>query len=352
MNYDNLKQIMFKFEPETAHNIAEVGLRLLPYCRFLSQYMTYNNFITHPMLKQTIFNKEFLNPIGLAAGFDKNATMIKAMPSLGFGFSEIGTITPLAQMGNKKPRLFRYPEYNSIQNSMGFNNDGMEKISKKLSKLYPFAIPIGASIGKNKLTPQGLAIKDYEKLINKFANISDFLVINISSPNTPKLRDLQNETFIKELFTMSKELTTKPILLKLAPDMSIKQAIQLSILAVEMGANGIIANNTSLDYSLLPNAKTFGGISGEVIKEKSYQFFKGLAKELFGKTILISVGGISDANEAYKRIKAGASLVQILTGLIFKGPAINKDINLGLIKLLKQDGFKHISEAIGVDHST
>jgi len=349
INYNFLKKILFQFEPETAHSIAEIGLRVLPYIRPLNNFFVKENFISSPILKQTYFNKTFLNPIGLAAGFDKNATMISSMLALGFGFSEIGTMTPLPQSGNPKPRLFRFVESNSLQNAMGFNNDGMEIVAKNLSKVYPFSIPIGASIGKNKTTPQNRALEDYEKLIIKFSPISDFLVINISSPNTPGLRDLQNEKFIIDLLTMAKELTNKPILLKLAPDLDIKEAINLSITAIESGVSGIIANNTSQDYSLLPNAKNFGGISGEVIKELSYNFFKALSKEIFGKTILISVGGISDADEAYRRIKAGANLVQILTSLIFRGPSVCKNINLRLIELLKKDGFNHISEAIGVD---
>jgi dihydroorotate dehydrogenase len=311
--------------------------------------MIEKNFTTHPMLTQNIFGVDFHNPIGLGAGFDKNATMIKSMMAMGFGYTEIGTMTPKPQAGNKKPRLFRFPQEESIQNAMGFNNKGSFEVIKNLNKVYPYALPIGASIGKNKLTTEDLAIEDYETLIRGFKDICDYMVINISSPNTPNLRDLQNEKFIKDVFSMAKSITNKPILLKIAPDMDEKTAITLCKTAVENGASGIVATNTTQDYSLLDNAKDFGGVSGKVMSDKSYNLFKAIGKELHDKTILISVGGISDAQDAYRRIKAGASLIQILSGFIFKGPSMCKDINEGIVKLLKEDGYKHISEAIGAD---
>lgn len=348
-NYTNLKKILFLFDPETAHTLGEYALKALPYLRVINNKMIERNFITSSYLRQELFNVTFQNPVGLAPGFDKNATMIKAMPALGFGYTEIGTMTPRAQDGNAKPRVFRYPEANSVQNAMGFNNKGSYKVAKNLRKIFPFALPIGANLGKNKTTPENLALSDYKILINKFKDISDYLVINISSPNTPNLRDLQNEEFINELFTMAKQITNKPILLKIAPDMEVQTAITLCKTAIKAGADGIVATNTTIDYSLLENAKDFGGLSGECLKEKSYELFKEIARELYGKTILISVGGISDAAEAYRRIKAGASLVQAYTGLIFEGPSMVKNINEGLIKLLKEDGYTNISQAIGSD---
>ena len=348
-NYETIKKIMFNFEPETAHTIAEYGLKALPYCPILNSCMINRNFVKDSMLSQDLFNTTFKNPIGLGAGFDKNATMIKAMPAMGFGYTEIGTMTPKPQEGNAKPRLFRFPEQESIQNAMGFNNHGAYKIIQNLKKVYPYSIPIGASIGKNKLTPEDKALDDYETLIRGFANISDYLAINISSPNTPNLRDLQNEEFIKAVFEMGKKITNKPILLKIAPDMEAETAITLCQTAIKYGANGIIASNTTQDYSLLPNPKDFGGISGAVLSDKAYELFKEIGRELHDKTTLISVGGISDAKDAYRRIKAGATLIQILSGFIFKGPSMCKNINEELIKLLKADGYTHISQAIGAD---
>ncbi len=348
-NYKNLKKILFLFQPETAHNIAEFGLRALPKCRILTNYIVNKNFVNNERLKQEIFNIKFLNPIGLAAGFDKNSTMVKSMPALGFGYTEVGTITPRAQDGNDKPRMFRYPKTNSIQNAMGFNNKGSYTVLKNLKKVYPFVLPIGVNIGKNKTTPDEYALNDYKMLIKKFEKTSDYLVINISSPNTPNLRDLQNEDFITTLFSMAKELTNKPILLKIAPDMQVDTAIQLCKTAINAGASGIIATNTTIDYNLLPSCENFGGLSGEVLREKSYELFKEIAKELFGKTILISVGGINSAEEAYRRLKAGASLIQVYSGMVFEGPSMVKKINEGILELMEKDGYSHISEVIGVD---
>jgi len=348
-SYNTLKKVLFRFEPETAHNIAEFGLTKLPYCRTLNNYMVNKNFVMHSKLSQNILGIEFKNPVGLAAGFDKNATMIESMMALGFGFTEIGTMTPRAQDGNPKPRMFRYPKEKTVQNAMGFNNKGSYDVAKNLRKVFPYVIPVGANVGKNKTTPEDMALSDYKMLINKFKDISDYLVINISSPNTPNLRDLQNEKFITELFTMAKELTSKPIFLKIAPDMEAKVAIELCNTAVNAGAAGIIATNTTIDYDLLPGCQDFGGLSGAILSDKSYELFKEISKELFGKTILISVGGISTPQDAYRRIKAGASLVQAYSGLIFEGPSMVRKINEGILELLEKDGFKNITEAIGSD---
>jgi dihydroorotate dehydrogenase len=186
-------------------------------------------------------------------------------------------------------------------------------------------------------------------LIENLESYSDYIVINISSPNTPGLRDLQNEKFITELFDMAKKLTQKPILLKIAPDMSKEDAIALCKVAINSGADGIIATNTTIDYSLTPNAKDFGGISGALLTKKSRELFKAIGKEFYDKTMLISVGGIDSADEAYERIKDGASLIQIYSMLVFKGPKLLRDINIGLIELLKKDGYTHISQAIGAN---
>ena len=349
ITYETIKKLMFNFEPETAHHMAEFGFKILPHCRMINNYMVERNFVNNDILTQDLLGTTFHNPIGLGAGFDKNATMIKAMPAMGFGYTEIGTMTPKPQAGNAKPRLFRFPEQEAIQNAMGFNNKGSFQVIQNLKKVYPYAIPIGASIGKNKLTPENETLKDYETLIRGFKDISDYLVVNISSPNTPNLRDLQNEEFIKAVFGMAKEITNTPILLKIAPDMQNDTAITLCQTAIESGADGIVATNTTQDYSLLPNPKDFGGISGAVMSDKSYDIFKAIGRELYDKTTLISVGGISDAPDAYRRIKAGASLVQILSGFIFKGPSMCKNINEELIKLIKADGYENISEAIGAD---
>ncbi len=349
LNYESIKPLLFKFEPETAHHIAEFVLRIPNICQIPFNPFLESHFVNDASLRQEIFGRTFLNPVGLGAGFDKNATMIRGMQILGFGFTEIGTVTPKPQPGNPKPRMFRHIDEQSIQNAMGFNNDGAYKVVKRLKKRYPFTTPIGVNIGKNKITPENEAINDYIHLIKAFDGLGDYFVINISSPNTPGLRDLQNEEFIKNLFSQAKKLTSTPILLKIAPDMEVEDAVSLTTMAVEHGADGIIATNTTIDYSLVKHPKDIGGLSGAVLKEKSFKIFEAVAKELYGKTILISVGGIDSAHEAYKRIKAGASLVQIYSGLVFHGPDMIMSINNELIELIKADGYDNITQAVGAD---
>ena len=348
-SYNTLKKILFKLEPETAHSVAGMALKSVVYMPPILNYFKRKNFITHPSLKQTIFNTPFLNPVGLGAGFDKNGEYINVMSMMGFGFTEIGTVTPKPQEGNPKPRLFRLIEDNSIQNAMGFNNYGNEYMLKKLIKVGNIDYPIGINIGKNKLTSEENALDDYEMLFEVFKDFGNYMVINISSPNTVGLRDLQNEKFINAVFKIGKRITNKPILLKIAPDMSPEDAIDLCKVAVEAGADGIIATNTTIDYSLTSNAKNFGGISGALLTDKSYQLFKAIGKELYNKTTLISVGGIDSPEEAYRRIKAGASLVQVYSMLVYKGTDLIREINEGLIELLKKDGYTTITEAIGAD---
>jgi dihydroorotate dehydrogenase len=349
INYQSIKPLLFKLDPETAHHIAACVLALPNICQLPFNSFLESHFIADDMLTQELFGCTFHNPVGLGAGFDKNATMIRGIQTLGFGFTEVGTITPKPQDGNPKPRMFRHIEEETLQNAMGFNNEGLLKAQQRLKKLYPFATPIGVNIGKNKVTPESEAINDYTTLIKALHTLGDYIVINISSPNTPGLRDLQNEEFITRLFAEAKALTNKPILLKIAPDMTPEDAVALTKMAVEKGADGIIATNTTVDYSLVKHPKDIGGLSGAVLKHKSFEIFEAIAKELYGKTILISVGGIDSAAEAYKRIKAGASLVQIYSGLVFHGPDMIRDINLGLIELLKADGYTNITEAIGAD---
>lgn len=307
------------------------------------------NRVVDSRLKQTVLDLPFENPIGLAAGFDKNAKVLQAWPALGFGFIEIGSVTPLAQPGNPKPRLFRIPEQKTIQNAMGFNNDGMVKIRKRVERVYPLDVPLGINLGKNKVTPNERALDDYMRLIRTFNGVADYFVINLSSPNTPGLRDLENPDSIRELFSQATSATETPVLLKVSPDSEAAYTVELCATAVDAGAKGIIATNTTIDYSLSPKAKDFGGLSGGVLKEKSHAVFEAIAKELFGKAILISVGGIDSGKEAYRRIKAGATLVEVYTALIYEGPGLIRRMNRELLACLKADGYNHLTDAIGAD---
>lgn len=350
MNYDFFKKILFKFDPEFAHHLTEFALRSVDFIApSLLNIFAKDYIVANSALRQEILGLNFTNPVGLAGGFDKNATMVRPLAALGFGFLEFGTFTPKAQKGNEKPRLFRYVDFESVQNAMGFNNFGALKIAENVRKIYPFILPLGANIGKNKLTKNENALNDYISLLKDFDTLCDYFVINISSPNTPNLRTLQDEKFIKDLMNEAKKFTQKPVFLKIAPDMTSKSAINLCLKAIECGVKGLIIANTSVDYSIIPNARSFGGISGRAITEKSGVFFKEIARELYGKVLLIASGGIDNAQIAFERIKNGANLVQIFTGMIFKGPSLVRDINLGLLRCLENEGFSHISEAVGAN---
>ena len=349
LNYKSLKKLLFKLDPETAHTLGGLALRTVGGIGACQQLIADKLYVDHPVLRQQIFGRTFTNPVGLAAGFDKDGDYVRAMPALGFGFTEIGTVTPKPQPGNPKPRLFRHIDEAAIQNAMGFNNKGSWHMIQRLKKLRFFDYPIGINIGKNKVTPENEALRDYETLFRAFKDYGTYIVINISSPNTPGLRDLQNETFIREVFRIGQSITDRPILLKIAPDMEPEQAIALCTTAVEAGAAGIIATNTTVDYSLVKRPESIGGISGAPLREKSFELFRAIAEKLHDRTLLISVGGIDSAAEAYRRIRTGASLVQIYTGLIYHGPTLAHTINTELIRLIKADGFQNISEAIGAD---
>lgn len=345
--YDKIRPLLFKCDPENMHSMVEKLLIIAQATPMVLEYLAKHYCVVDDRLKQNICGLNFYNPVGLGAGFDKNATITKALSAIGFGFVEVGTITPKPQDGNPKPRIFRFVEEKSLQNAMGFNNDGGKKILQRLSRIYPYTIPIGVNIGKNKITEQEKVIYDYKKLVSLFKNTSDYFTLNLSSPNTPNLRDLQNEEFVKLLLIELKSQTNKPIFLKISPDMNIDYMLSVCECAIDNGAAGIIATNTTIDYSLVKNPKDKGGISGQALKKRSREIFQILSENLFKKTTLISIGGIDDGEEAYERIKLGASLVQIYTTMIFEGPSIVREINKTILEKLAEDGFENISEAIG-----
>lgn len=346
-SYHSIRPYLFKSDPEKAHSIVESLAKIAPKIPGVLPLLSQKTCIKNPILAQKIDGMHFYNPVGLAAGFDKNATMIPLLCALGFSHLELGAATPNPQSGNEKPRLWRHIEEESIQNAMGFNNEGASAIASRLSALYPYAIPLGMNIGKNKITPQEKALEDYLSLARSFEGCTDYLSVNISSPNTPNLRDLQNEAFIKELFLGLCEIYPKPIYLKIAPDLEIDSILSLIEVAIQNGAKGIIATNTTLDYSLVPNPKEKGGLSGKVLTQKSKEILRQIAKVYARKTTLISVGGIASAEEAFERITLGANLVQIYSALIFEGPMLVKRINEELVTILESRGFLNIQEAVG-----
>jgi dihydroorotate dehydrogenase len=345
-----VRPLLFRLDPESAHGMAMGALRAAQAVPPIAALLRRGFRVDDPALRQTLFGREIANPVGLAAGFDKDAVAVRGLAALGFGFVEIGTLTPKAQAGNPRPRLFRHSAAASLQNALGFNNAGLEPARARLARLHSESpIPLGVNVGKNKATPPEEAIGDYEVLIRAFADLCDYLVVNISSPNTPGLRDLQNESFLRSLLATATRVTGRPILVKIAPDLDLAEAVHLAEVAVDSGAAGVIATNTTNDYALLPGAKDFGGLSGRVLKEKSFRVFDAVAARLFGRAVLISVGGIDSGAEAYRRLRAGANLVQVYTALVYQGPSLARRINEELLELMRRDGAKGIGEVIGAD---
>jgi len=337
--------------PETAH---EITIKLLK-SNFTFQKNKIEKFKS---LKQTIFGIDFFNPIGLAAGFDKNAEVIKPMLSYGFGFIEVGTVTPKPQKGNPKPRVFRLLEDEAVINHLGFNNKGSEKILTNLKSFYNSKNDngvVGINIGKNKSTHND--IDDYLYCIEKLGSFGNYITINISSPNTPGLRDLQLrgriETLIKKIQTKQFEieyLNNKPIFIKISPDLDDEQLRDIALMALANNVNGLIISNSTIKRpkTLISSLKNeVGGLSGKPIFIDSTIILKKMYSLTNGQIPLIGVGGITSGHECYEKIKAGATLVQLYTALVYHGPKIINNIIKELNGLILTDGFKNISEVIG-----
>lgn len=312
-------------------------------------------------LASTVMGIHFPNPVGLAAGFDKNAEVYRGLAAMGFGFVEVGTITPKAQPGNDRPRLFRLVDDKAIINRMGFNNEGAERVKDNLQDFEIANVPIGINIGKNKVTPNEDAASDYKKCLEVLYPFGHYFVINVSSPNTPNLRDLQETDSLRQLIAAIQDKKSelecngaqeKPIMLKVAPDMADEQMADIIRLAKEEGLSGIIATNTTLSREGLQNQSVSGeagGLSGLPLKDRSTAWIREIYQEVGDKLPIIGVGGISTGDDAYEKIRAGASLIQVYTGMIYEGPGIAKNINIRLIELMKRDGINHISEVVGAD---
>ncbi len=298
--------------------------------------------IKSPRLEREICGLKFPNPVGLAAGFDKNAKYIDQLACLGFGFIEIGTLTPVGQPGNPKPRSFRLTEDNALINRMGFNNDGLEVALERLKKVKSNVL-IGGNIGKNKLTPNEQATEDYVKGFNALFDHVHYFVLNISSPNTPNLRELQDKAPLSHLLTtivgLNKEKSKpKPVFLKIAPDVHFDQLDDIIEVVQEVGIDGIIATNTTIDRTHLITDKQrveeigAGGVSGKPVGERSTEIIEYISKKTAGLLPIIGVGGIHTAEDAIAKLKAGASLVQVYTGFVYEGPSLMKKINKAILK--------------------
>ncbi|MBK4161278.1 quinone-dependent dihydroorotate dehydrogenase [Corynebacterium macginleyi] len=343
---------MFRLSPERIHGIINSVLHGLhvagPANRALGRILPVND----PVLKQTICGITFPRPLGLAAGFDKNAAAADVWSPLGFGYAELGTVTAQAQPGNPAPRLFRLKEDAAILNRMGFNNKGASAVAENLRKRR-YNDVIGINIGKTKVTPAERAVDDYRRSASVLGGLADYLVVNVSSPNTPGLRDLQAVESLRPILRAVQESTDVPVMVKIAPDLSDADVDAVADLAVELGLAGIVATNTTISREGLntprPAAQALGagGISGPPVAERSLEVLRRLHARVGSKLVLISVGGISTPEQAWERIVAGACLLQGYTGLIYGGPDWIRDIHRGLAKQIRAHGLDNISGAVG-----
>ncbi len=338
--YKLLRSFLFFFDPEKVHYFSMRWLRRIAKKPAGARYLK-KNFTPEKDAPFTIFNIQFPNKVGLAAGFDKNAEYLHELELLGFGFVETGTVTPKPQPGNDKPRVFRLPKDKALVNRMGFNNDGATAVAARIKEYrnkYPASkMIIGGNIGKNKVTPNEEAWKDYEICFKALHNCVDYFVVNVSSPNTPGLRALQEKESLRKILTNLQQLNTataqpKPILLKIAPDLSKPEIDDVIDLALEINLDGLVATNTTI-YRKLPNTSPKvleslgpGGLSGLPLKNKSTEIVKYISQKTGGKIPIIASGGIFTGEDALEKINAGASLVQVWTGFIYEGPAIVKNI--------------------------
>ncbi|MCL6257801.1 quinone-dependent dihydroorotate dehydrogenase [Aquiflexum sp. TKW24L] len=340
-----LKPILFVKNPESAHHFTFSWIKRtfnLPIVKNIIEALyDYQN----PILEREVFGLHFKNPVGLAAGFDKDAKLIDEMAMLGFGFIEIGTLTPKPQEGNPQPRLFRLPEDESLINRMGFNNGGVEEAIKRLQDVKTDVL-IGGNIGKNKLTPNEKAVDDYLYCLHALHPYVDYFVVNVSSPNTPNLRELQEKEPLKNLLLAVKQANSfktkpKPILLKIAPDLTVGQLDDIIEIVIETKIDGVIATNTTIDRSGLKTDSSkiesigAGGVSGKVLAKRSTEVIRYLSSQSNNAFPIIGVGGIFSAQDAIDKLEAGASLVQVYTGMIYEGPGLIKGINKGLVKYLR-----------------
>lgn len=348
--YRALRWVFFRVPPERIHTwvfaLLRVATGLGVSRRLLAAWLAPSD----PVLETTVFGVTFPGPVGLAAGFDKNGSGINAWGSLGFGYAEVGTVTAQAQPGNPAPRLFRLPQDRALLNRMGFNNHGAGELAIKLTRSRS-TVPIGVNIGKTKVTPPERAVDDYAESARLCGPLADFVVVNVSSPNTPGLRDLQAVASLRPILAAVRAQTTKPVLVKIAPDLSDDDVDEIADLAVELGLAGIVATNTTISREGLvtPGVDELGagGVSGPPVAARSLEVLRRLHKRVGGQLVLISVGGIETADDAWERITAGASLVQGYTGFIYSGGLWAKHIHDGVAARLKAGGFASLADAVG-----
>jgi dihydroorotate dehydrogenase len=349
-----LRWLLFRFDPERIHRLAHWVLG-----RVSPAEARRRRPVAPPQLRVKVLGLEFDSPIGLAAGFDKGDVAVAGLFALGFSHVEIGTITPRPQPGNDRPRIFRLPAHRALVNRMGFNNEGAEVCGERLAALPRDARfgPVGVNVGKNKVTPNEDAASDYLACIDRLHPYADYLVVNISSPNTPGLRQLQEKDALDGLLRacvarLAERAPGKPLLVKLAPDLTPEALDEAVEVAIAAGVSGIIATNTTLSRAGVeghPRAKEQGGLSGAPLEKLATSVVRRCAERAAGRVPIVGAGGVMSAEDAYAKLRAGASLVQVYTGFIYGGPGFVRQVNEGLAALLARDGFASVQDAVGAD---
>lgn len=356
-----LRPLLFTLDPEAAH---ERTLELLATGNSAALRAS-RRPVTHIKLLVSLAGLQFPNPIGLAAGCDKNGKALALWPYFGFGFVEVGTVTAKAQPGNPKPRLFRVPEHGALVNRLGFNSEGSEVVAKRIATLRRHSralpVPLGINIGKTKLvTGEEAVLEDYRTSFRRLSRLADYITVNVSSPNTPGLRQWQERDKLTALLGLlmeeSRALSIKrntspvPVFVKISPDMADADMADVAEVSMALDLAGIIATNTTLSREgAVSGVKQEGGLSGKPLKERATEVIRFLYRQTQGRLPLIGVGGISTAEDVYTRIKAGASLVQLYTALVYEGPFLPRHLNEGLLRLMERDGVRHITEVLGTE---
>lgn len=353
--YDNfIRPALFRIAPETAHEIGIETLRFGLASKAAQNYMSARTS-SWDLGDIKRFGLTFKNPVGMAAGFDKNGIVVSQLGALGFGFVEVGTVTFDPQTGNEKPRLFRLPADGALINRLGFNNQGTAVVVERLKKIERNCV-VGVNIGKNKDVPNEEAIGNYLKSFDLAHQVADYIAVNISSPNTPNLRELQQAENLQELLGAllgrNRELGAKPLLVKIAPDLSEGEIEAIVDICLRLEITGVIATNTTISREGLASDVGdigAGGLSGKPVRTRSTEVIAKIYKYSRGKLPIIGVGGIFTAEDAFEKIAAGASLVQAYTGFIYGGAMFARDVNAGLVKILRAKGFKTLDDAVGSD---
>lgn len=350
MIYSLLRRTLFMVPAERIHTTVFAALRTATGSGFARRRLAKLLTPSDPILSSTVFGVRFPGPLGLAAGFDKDGLGLRTWGALGFGYAEIGTVTAQAQPGNPQPRLFRLPDDRGLLNRMGFNNHGAGALAMRLARTHP-DVPTGVNIGKTKSTPPEHAVDDYRSSARLLGPLADYLVVNVSSPNTPGLRDLQAVESLRPILAGVLAETSVPVLVKIAPDLSDADVDEIADLAVELGLAGIVATNTTVsrDGLLTPDVAALGagGVSGPPVAARSLEVLRRLYARVGDRLVLISVGGIETADDAWERIISGATLLQGYTGFIYGGGMWAKNIHDGIAARLRENGFGSLSDAVG-----